>query len=78
MLLQDTKEQKQNNLAFKYLVDISVARTRLSTKLIYLSFFKNWYLMTMYKSLVEQSGCIGPAYDGVGDCSENCDWKYKN
>lgn len=39
---EDTKEQKQNNLAFKYLVDISVARTRLSTKLIYfLSFFKN-------------------------------------
>lgn len=29
------KSKNKNNLAFKYLVDISVARTRLSTKLIY-------------------------------------------
>lgn len=49
------ENQRKNNLAFKYLVDIFVARLWLSTKFLFLSVFCGFCLMTMYKPLVDQS-----------------------
>lgn len=50
-----TIKQEENNLAFKYLVDIFVARMWLSTFFLFLFFFL--YFRTIYRSLVEQPVC---------------------